>query len=186
MGLTGGCLCGAVRYELKSEPFDCGWCHCRTCQLNSGAPAMVFASVPRGRPRLDRGRGQGAIGRPRRSFGHREFCGECGTPFLMKVDHQPETVDFSVATLDDPNAIAPGFHIFWGSKVPLVRARATTCRGTTSSGRTRAGSKAPSRRTDSSMPALDCGVRRRDCPRATAGSGCAARRRPSARPAGRP
>jgi hypothetical protein len=50
-------------------------------------------------------------------FGHREFCGECGTPFLMKVDHQPETVDFSVATLDDPGAVTPGFHIFWGSKV---------------------------------------------------------------------
>ncbi len=48
MGLTGGCMCGAVRYELKSDPFDCGWCHCRTCQLNSGAPAMVFASVPDG------------------------------------------------------------------------------------------------------------------------------------------
>jgi hypothetical protein len=41
-------MCGAVRYELKSEPFDCGWCHCRTCQLNSGAPAMAFASVPEG------------------------------------------------------------------------------------------------------------------------------------------
>ena len=51
------------------------------------------------------------------SFGHRAFCGECGTPFLMKVDHQPETVDFTVATLDEPDAIAPGFHIFWGSKV---------------------------------------------------------------------
>jgi hypothetical protein len=51
------------------------------------------------------------------SFGHRDFCGECGTPFLMKVDHQPETVDFSVATLDDPDAIAPGFHIFWASRI---------------------------------------------------------------------
>ena len=51
------------------------------------------------------------------SFGHREFCGQCGTPFLMKVDHQPETVDFSVATLDEPAAIAPGFHIFWGSRI---------------------------------------------------------------------
>jgi hypothetical protein len=35
----------------------------------------------------------------------------------MKVDHQPETVDFSVATLDDPGVIAPGFHIFWGSRI---------------------------------------------------------------------
>ena len=29
MGLAGGCMCGAVRYELLSDPFDCGWCHCR-------------------------------------------------------------------------------------------------------------------------------------------------------------
>jgi hypothetical protein len=35
----------------------------------------------------------------------------------MKVDHQPETVDFSVVTLDDPSAAAPIFHIFWGSRV---------------------------------------------------------------------
>ena len=51
------------------------------------------------------------------SFGYREFCGDCGTPFLMKVDHQPETVDFSVATLDNPEAIAPDFHIFWSSRI---------------------------------------------------------------------
>ena len=35
----------------------------------------------------------------------------------MKVNHQPETVDFSVATLDEPDDVAPGFHIFWGSKL---------------------------------------------------------------------
>jgi hypothetical protein len=33
------------------------------------------------------------------------------------VGHQPETVDFSIATLDDPGAVPPGFHIFWSSKV---------------------------------------------------------------------
>ena len=116
MGLTGGCMCGRVRYLLNSAPFDCGWCHCRTCQLTSGAPAMVFASVPEGD--LEWTKGAEAVRTVKSSsFGHRAFCGECGTPFLMKVDHQPETVDFSVATLDDPAAIAPGFHIFWGSKV---------------------------------------------------------------------
>ncbi|HVM37273.1 MAG TPA: GFA family protein [Sphingomicrobium sp.] len=112
----GGCMCGSVRYELSSEPFDCGWCHCRTCQLTSGAPAMVFASVPDGHLVWTRG-GELVRRVHSSSFGHRSFCGACGTPFLMQVDHQPETVDFSVATLDRPDAVSPGFHIFWGSKV---------------------------------------------------------------------
>jgi hypothetical protein len=110
-------MCGAVRYELKSEPFDVGWCHCRTCQHNSGSPAMVFASVPDGDLVWTKGADKVKSVRSS-SFGHREYCGECGTPFLMKVDHQPETVDFSVTTLDEPGAIAPAYHIFWGSKAP--------------------------------------------------------------------
>jgi hypothetical protein len=114
--ITGGCACGAVRYELKSQPFDAGWCHCRTCQLNSGAPAMVFASVPAGH--LVWTKGADKVTRFKSStFGSRSFCGECGTPFLMQVDHQPETVDFSVATLDSPERVAPGFHIFWSSRI---------------------------------------------------------------------
>ena len=116
MGLSGGCLCGAVRYELQSEPYDCGWCHCRTCQLNSGAPAMVFATVPAGDLVWTKGGGK-VRSVASSSFGHREFCSDCGTPFLMKVDHQPETVDFSVATLDKPEAIEPTFHIFYGSRI---------------------------------------------------------------------
>ena len=51
------------------------------------------------------------------SFGQRAFCGECGTPLLMRVEHQPETVDFPAATLDRPEAAPPEFHIFWGSRV---------------------------------------------------------------------
>ncbi len=116
MGMTGGCMCGAIRYELGSDPFDCGWCHCRTCQLNSGAPAMVFATVPDGDFVWTKG-ADAVRSVSSSSFGHRFFCGRCGTPFLMKVDHQPETVDFSVATLDRPDGVAPGFHIFWESKI---------------------------------------------------------------------
>ena len=109
-------MCGAVRYQLLSSPFDCGWCHCRTCQLTSGAPAMVFASVPV--HDFTWTEGEGKVRKvASSSFGHRAFCGDCGTPFLMQVDHQPETVDFSVATLDDPSAVRPGFHIFWSSKL---------------------------------------------------------------------
>jgi len=113
---TGGCMCGAVRYRLGSQPFDPGWCHCRTCQLTSGAPAMVFASVPIGDFHWTDGDSE--VRRVDSStFGHRLFCGRCGAPLLMRVNHQPETVDFSVATLDEPAAIAPGFHIFWSSRI---------------------------------------------------------------------
>ena len=115
--MEGGCMCGAVRYALKSAPFDCGWCHCRTCQLNSGAPAQPYASV-----RVEdwvTTAGEAHIRTVKSStFGHRTFCGECGTPLYFRVNHQPQTVDFSIVTLDDPSAIQPEFHIFWASKVP--------------------------------------------------------------------
>ena len=113
---TGGCLCGTVRFQLGSEPFDAGWCHCRTCQLNSGSPGMVFASVPVADFRWTEG--ESDVRDVKSSgFGHRKFCGRCGTQFLMQVDHQPETVDFSVATLDAPASVQPGFHIFWSSRI---------------------------------------------------------------------
>lgn len=115
-GLTGGCACGGVRFRLASAPFDAGWCHCRICQLNSGSPAMAFASVAPGDYVVEAG--EALIGRfASSSFGHRRFCARCGTPLLMTVDHQPETVDFSLATLDDPDAVAPGFHIFYASRI---------------------------------------------------------------------
>lgn len=114
--IPGGCACGKLRYELRSPPFDAGWCHCRICQLVSGAPAMMFASVPAGD--LVFVRGEDLVKRFKSSgFGHRLFCGACGTPIAMLVDHQPETIDFSVSTLDRPDAVTPGFHIFYASRI---------------------------------------------------------------------
>ena len=114
--LTGGCACGAVRYALKSEPFDTGWCHCTTCRAVSGAPAMVFTTVPT--PDLVFTQGTQDLGTFNSSaFGRRRFCHRCGTSLTIEVDHQPETIDFPAATLDDPDLGQPGFHIFYASKV---------------------------------------------------------------------
>jgi hypothetical protein len=114
--LTGGCACGAVRYALAGVPFDTGWCHCRTCQLVSGAPAMVFSTVKAGEFVVTAG--ADAIATFASSeFGRRRHCRACGTPLTIAVDFQPDTVDFAVATLDDPDAVAPGFHIFRSSRI---------------------------------------------------------------------
>ena len=113
--LTGGCLCGAVRYRLTAEPFDAGWCHCRTCQLNSGTPAMAFASVPSADYVIENGRE--AIRRyPSSQGAERWFCGQCGTPLLFR-ELAGTTHDFSIATLDRPEAVPPGFHIYCASSI---------------------------------------------------------------------
>ncbi len=43
--VTGGCFCGAVRYEAEVHLDDAYYCHCRTCQQTSGAPAEVGVLV---------------------------------------------------------------------------------------------------------------------------------------------
>ena len=106
--MKGGCSCGAVRYRLASEPFDTGWCHCRTCQRISGAPAMVFTTVNVEDFVIERG--QHAIGTTRPTeFGVRRFCTRCGTPLTIAVDFQPDTIDIAAATLDQPDKVEPGF-----------------------------------------------------------------------------
>lgn len=118
---TGGCLCGAVRYRLASVPFDTGWCHCRTCQLASGAPALVFTTVPIEDYVIEQGKNSvGAV--KSSSFGERRYCTRCGTPLTIWVEHQSDTIDLTVATLDDPATTAPSFHIFYGSRIPWAAA----------------------------------------------------------------
>lgn len=110
----GGCLCGAIRYSLLSEPYDAGYCHCRICQLSSGSPVMVFASVPRADFLLEKGN---LVCRRSSDFGERWFCGDCGTPIAMAVDHAPDAIDFTVVTLDESLDLPPTFHIWRESRI---------------------------------------------------------------------
>ncbi len=115
--LTGGCACATIRFLLASAPYDAGWCHCRLCQRISGAPAMVFATVPRGDWAVTAGHDR--IGRFRSStFGERIFATCCGAPLAMQVDHQPGEIDVVAISLDAPEAIAPGYHIFVSEALP--------------------------------------------------------------------
>jgi hypothetical protein len=109
--LTGRCACGAIRYRLLERPYDTGWCHCRVCQRVSGSAGMVFTTVAKGAYRIEQGTDK--IGRfPSTSFGERTFCRDCGAPLTIHVDHQPDEIDIAVGSLDDPNAVTPGFHLF--------------------------------------------------------------------------
>jgi hypothetical protein len=84
--------------------------------LSSGTPAQAFASLKRG-DWVPTSGGDSVRMIRSSSFGQRYFCGACGTPLYVTVDHQPETLDFSVVTLDDPEAFPPEYHIFWSSRI---------------------------------------------------------------------
>jgi hypothetical protein len=111
LSLEGGCACRAVRYRLDEMPYDTGWCHCRVCQHVSGSGGMVFTTV-----HLDRYRivaGEDHVGSfASTHFGNRTYCRECGSPLTIHVRHQPGEIDIAAGTLDDPEAVAPAFHIY--------------------------------------------------------------------------
>lgn len=114
MTIEGGCLCGLIRYRLEADPFDAGYCHCAICRRSSGAPVLAFATVPVEAFVISRGSPQ----RRRSSdFGERWFCRDCGTQIAMHVDHQPDTIDFTIGSLDDPSLVRPGFHIWTESRI---------------------------------------------------------------------
>ena len=115
--ITGGCMCGAVRYEAAGEPMHVGYCHCRSCRHHSGAalagmlvyaadkitftagPVSLYASSPG----IERG-----------------FCGRCGTSLSW---HGRGLMSLHIGSLDDPDAHAPTLHWRYEERSPWCDAR---------------------------------------------------------------
>jgi hypothetical protein len=99
---TGGCQCGAVRYELARAPKRTCICHCRMCQKASGQPFMAFATFDEDDLRWTRG--APAVFRSS-NLAQRGFCKDCGTPLFFKLEGK----EFSITTgsLDDPTRAPP-------------------------------------------------------------------------------
>lgn len=112
---SGGCLCGSLRYEIGAEPVDTGYCHCRLCQLSTGAPVLAWASFPAGDFAYRKGTPKRYRSSPR---GLREFCNECGTQICFRGDATPDRVDLNSGSLDAPASVAPRCHIYTASRIP--------------------------------------------------------------------
>jgi len=101
---SGGCACGAIRYQSTAKPVVMLHCHCRDCQRSSGGPFSSFVVVPaaafkllQGSPRFHASSSEMG-GKTRRGF-----CPDCGTPIQCNPDAVPGIVALWTASLDDPS-----------------------------------------------------------------------------------
>jgi hypothetical protein len=73
---------------------------------------MVFTTVAMADFTIEKGTDR--IGRfASTPFGERTYCRDCGSPLTIHVRHQPHEIDVAAGTLDKPDAVAPGFHLYW-------------------------------------------------------------------------
>jgi hypothetical protein len=108
----GGCLCGAVRYAVDGAPASGNTlCHCTTCRRSCGAPAVAWATWRRADFAWTRGRPVEHRSTPPVL---RAFCGACGTSLTYASEREPDTLDVTVASLDEPEAFALEDHIWTG------------------------------------------------------------------------
>ena len=112
--MKGGCHCGAMRYEVTGKPFDADYCHCRDCQRTTGAPVGVWADFKAEQIQWLSGelKEYASSEKVRRGF-----CPHCGTSISYCNIDYPEYFTVSIASLDDPNAIAPNYHIHTNSQL---------------------------------------------------------------------
>lgn len=105
--LTGGCLCGAIRYDVPASSAFVSNCHCSQCRRASSAVFQTWMEVPAGELSLT-----GTLSEFHSSdHGVRSFCGECGAQIQFHSTTDPDHVYITVATLDDPEAMPPTMNV---------------------------------------------------------------------------
>lgn len=119
MRLTGGCLCGALRYAFEGEPGAAGWCHCRMCQRSSGTSAQAYVLLPAAGFRY-------VAGEPAvyasSEHGERRFCPVCGSQVEFRDARDAARISLNSGTLDDPSLVPPDRHIWTSSELPWFAA----------------------------------------------------------------
>jgi hypothetical protein len=112
----GGCLCGSVRYEANSTPYNITHCHCADCRRSSGAPFVTWASFRRVDFKFTEGEPRETSWASR----IRAFCPRCGTPLIFLSAVNVDEVDVTVCTFDDPTSVTPADHTWTEDQLPWI------------------------------------------------------------------
>jgi hypothetical protein len=114
---SGGCLCGALRYQVSGSARNLCFCHCHSCRRATGAPAVPWGTFARADFRVTRGQlaeyhSSGSV--------TRGFCAACGSSLTYSSAARDGEIDVTLATLDEPTRLTPQMHVWVGDKLPWV------------------------------------------------------------------
>lgn len=117
MKITGGCLCGEVRYETSAAPVTTRLCWCRVCQYLATGNAAVSVCFPSA--------GMAITGELRDFVSvadsgnrmHRRFCPICGTHLFSEAESRPHLIFVRAGTLNDIEVAKPASTI-WTAQAP--------------------------------------------------------------------
>ena len=114
---SGGCACGAIRYECSADPIVMFNCHCRDCQRATGGPFSAVVYVPAKAFKLTHGslRHYSTVSA---SGGHnkRGFCAECGS--RISGGESAGGIGINAGSLDDPSWYQPQMDIHTADAQP--------------------------------------------------------------------
>ena len=89
--LTGGCNCGAVRYEVSEPLLRASYCHCKRCQRRTGAAASAQAHPAPDSFRIVAGKAKLRMWKPPQGGGEKWFCSQCGSAIFGSNPSHPES-----------------------------------------------------------------------------------------------
>ena len=115
---TGGCRCGAVRYECTAEPVLTFNCHCHDCRRASGSPFASILTVPKDAVKITGTTNYYDLKADSGNTISRAFCPTCGALVFAKTTGDLQTLGLYAGCLDDPSWFRPGVDIYTASAQP--------------------------------------------------------------------
>jgi hypothetical protein len=115
--LTGGCLCGGVRFEVTAPPVSAVYCHCTRCQRRTGTAAAASARLAPGSLRITRGEELVRSYQPADGFA-KDFCAQCGSALWARNPDDPDQVAVRLGAFDADPGIRPSARQFVAYAAP--------------------------------------------------------------------
>jgi hypothetical protein len=106
--LTGGCLCGGVRFEVSEPPISASYCHCTRCQRRTGTAASAQVRIVPGSLRIISGEELVRAYEPEDGF-PKEFCSVCGSALWSRNPENPDALGVRMGAFDDDPGVRPSY-----------------------------------------------------------------------------